>query len=54
MIIHAGIHWPDVAKASLWPMAVSHASFLWNHVPSPATGLSPSDLFTRQNKMVTL
>ena len=47
MMIHAGIHWPDVAKASLWPMAVSHASFLWNHVPSPATGLSPSDLFTR-------
>ena len=47
MMIHAGIHWPDVAKAELWPMAVSHACFLWNHVPNPSTGLSPADLFTK-------
>ena len=47
MMIHAGIHWPDVADPSLWPMAVKHATYLYNHVPSHTTGLSPSDLFTK-------
>ena len=47
MMLHAGIHWPDVASPPLWPMAVHHACFLWNHVPDPSTGLSPSDVFTR-------
>ena len=28
-------------------MAVSHACFLWNHVPDPTTGLSPHDVFVR-------
>ena len=47
MMIHAGIHWPDMAQSSLWPMAVQHATLLWNLVPDPGTGLSPSDLFTK-------
>ena len=47
MMMHAAIHWPDVAQTTLWPMAVSHACFLWNHVPNPSTGLSPHDLFAR-------
>jgi hypothetical protein len=47
MMIHAGIHWPDMAKPTLWPMAVSHACYLYNHVPNPSTGLSPSDIFTK-------
>ena len=47
MMIHAGIHWPEVAKASLWPMAVDQACYLFNHVPDPSTGLSPSDIFTK-------
>ena len=47
MMMHAGIHWPEMAKASLWPMAVRYACYLWNHVPDPTTGLSPSDLFTK-------
>ena len=47
MMMHSGIHWPEVAQASLWPMAVSHACYLWNHVPDPSNGLSPHDLFTR-------
>lgn len=47
MMLHAAIHWPDVADASLWPMAVSMAVFLHNHVPDPATGLAPIDLFAR-------
>ena len=45
MMLHAAIHWPDMADPSLWPMAVQHAVFLHNHVPSPSTGLCPHDLF---------
>ena len=47
MMIHSGIYWPDMADATLWPMAVKHACFLYNHVPSHTTGLSPADLFTK-------
>ena len=45
MMLHAAIHWPDMADLSLWPMAVQHAGSLHNHVPSPSTGLCPHDLF---------
>ena len=41
MMLHAAIHWPDMADPSLRPMAVQHAVFLHNHVPSPSTGLCP-------------
>jgi hypothetical protein len=47
MMLHQAIHWPDVADASLWPMAVAHAVYLYNHVPDPATGLSAHYMFTR-------
>jgi hypothetical protein len=42
MMLHATIHWPDVADTALWPMSVAHAVFLHNHVPDPTTGLAPS------------
>ena len=45
MMLHAAIHWPDMADPSLWPIAVQHAVFLHNHVPSPTTGLCPHYLF---------
>ena len=47
MMLHSAIHWPIVANAALWPMAVAHAIYIWNHVPSVTTGLSPSDIFTK-------
>jgi len=47
MLLHAAIHWPAMADSSLWPMAVQHAVFLYNHVPDPRTGISPHDAFTR-------
>jgi hypothetical protein len=47
MLIHVGIHWPEMAKALLWPMEVSHVCYLFNHVPDPFTGLSTTDLFTK-------
>jgi transposase InsO family protein len=47
MMLHSAIHWPDVADACLWPMAVQHALFLHNHMPNEQTGISPHDIFTR-------
>ena len=47
MMLHAAIHWPELADPMLWPMAVSHAVYLHNHVPRTDTGISPHDLFTR-------
>ena len=46
-MIHAGIHWPGMAKASLWPMANAQSCYLYNHVPNPSTGLSSADIFTK-------
>jgi hypothetical protein len=37
----------SVADSCLWPMAVQHAVFLYNHMPNEHTGISPHDVFTR-------
>ena len=47
MMLHSAIHWPAVANASLWPLAVNHAVRLYNSMPNPQTGLSPQDVFTK-------
>mgnify|MGYP000857262147 FL=1 len=47
MLMHSFIHWPDMEDTALWPMAVNHAVYLWNHVPDPTTGLCSADLFTK-------
>jgi hypothetical protein len=47
LLLHSAIHWPDVADAQLWPMAVDHAVFLHNHMRREDTSLSPHDLFTK-------
>jgi hypothetical protein len=47
MMLHAAIHWPDVADSTLWPMAVAHAVYLYNHMPALDTGISPADMFTK-------
>ena len=47
MMLHAAIHWHDVADPTLWPLAVSHAVFLHNHIPNPTTGIAPVDIFTK-------
>jgi hypothetical protein len=47
MLLHSAVHWPDVADAALWPLAVDHAVKLYNLMPNPETGLSPHDLFTK-------
>ena len=47
MMLHSAIHWPEVADATIWPMAVQHAVYLHNHMPSMETGLAPVDIFTK-------
>ena len=36
-----------VSDPSLWPMAVQYATYLYNKVPDPYTGLCPDDIFTK-------
>ena len=47
IMLHAAIHWPETADATLWPMTVQYAVYIVNRVPDPTTGLSPFDIFTR-------
>ena len=47
MMLHAGIHWPDLVESSLWPMAMEYAAFIYNHAPNMESGQAPIDLFTR-------
>ena len=46
MMLHSFAHWPSVADPALWPFAMEHAAFLWNHMPNPGSGLAPIELFT--------
>ena len=46
LIIDAAIHWPDEVDLDLWPMAMTHAVWVWNHLPKQHVGLSPLELFT--------
>jgi hypothetical protein len=45
LILHASAQWKDGVDASLQPMAVVYATFLYNHL-SNAQGLCPADVFT--------
>jgi hypothetical protein len=39
MMLHAAIHWVDVADPSPWPMTVHQVIYIWNCMPSIDTGL---------------
>ena len=48
MMLHAAIHWPDMADTKLWPaMTVQQLCFIWNYMSNTGTGLSPADIFTK-------
>lgn len=48
MLLHAAVHWPDVADPSLWSLAVKHSVWIYNHIPSLASsGLSPLDIWSQ-------
>ncbi len=45
LILHASAHWKNGIDLSLWPMAVTYATHLYNNLPN-ALGLCPADVFT--------
>lgn len=47
MMLHAAIHWPDMANSSLCLMAVNYATHIHNYVPKLASGVSLMKLVTR-------
>ena len=46
LLLHAAIHWPDMADLKLWPFALQHAVYLWNILPDQRTKLSPLELIS--------
>jgi hypothetical protein len=48
MLLHAMLHWPDEVDLDLWPFAMDHAIYLWNHLPNEHTGVAPVEVFTGQ------
>jgi hypothetical protein len=47
MMIHASLHWPDAHEDTLWPLALSHAAFLYNNTPNKVSGIAPIEVFSR-------
>jgi hypothetical protein len=46
MLLHQALHWPDQTRLDLWPFALEHAVYLWNHLPSRDSLLAPMELFS--------
>jgi len=46
-MIRAQLHWPEAKDESLWPMALAHATYVYNHTPSSETGIAPIEVFSR-------
>lgn len=46
MMLHSLLHWPEEADASLWPLALEHAVYLWNYMPNIHSGFAPIEIFT--------
>jgi hypothetical protein len=44
MILHASLHWKDRCDSSLWPMAATYATRIYNNIPR--NGVCPADIFT--------
>ena len=45
LMLHAALHCDGEVTRDLWPMAVDHATYLYNHLPNES-GIAPVDLFT--------
>ena len=45
MLLHAALHWTEIADLQLWPYALQNAAYLWNVLPHPQTKLSPWNMY---------
>ena len=48
MMHHAALHWPDVADAAFWPLAIQYAVYILNQLPRQDTDRSPLELFKQK------
>ena len=48
MLLHAALRWPDAFDKSLWPLALSHAAYLYNNTPNKDLlgGFSPLEVWS--------
>ena len=46
-MLHAAYHWPQYASIRLWPMAISYAVWVFNHLPRADTGLCPDEMWSQ-------
>jgi hypothetical protein len=49
MMLHSAVRWPEVNDPTLWPLAMNHAVFLYNHIPRGDNGLTPLELLIRSS-----
>jgi hypothetical protein len=47
MMIHAAVQWPALSDTALWPMAIRHAVYIPNRLPTLENGLAPYELLTQ-------
>ena len=45
MLLHSYQNWPELARLDLWPFALEHAVYIWNHLPQQDIRLSPIEVF---------
>ena len=46
MMLHKALHWPEYFDRRMWPFTLSHAAYLWNHLPSVSHGLTLLEIYT--------
>ena len=44
MMLHQAALWPEQFHMRLWPFFITHAAYLWNHLPG-MQGLSPLEMY---------
>jgi hypothetical protein len=49
MMLHMAFHWPEETNLQLWPYALQHAAFVWNHLPNKTSRISPVEIFSSTN-----
>lgn len=47
MLLHARLRWPKCTDKELWPLAMTHAAYLYNRIPHQETGLSPLEILSK-------
>eukprot|EP00980_Cylindrotheca_fusiformis_P004423 scaffold945_cov82-Cylindrotheca_fusiformis.AAC.8 len=47
ILLHHLIHWPEAADVHLWPFALEHAVFIWNHLPRRDSLIAPIEILSQ-------